>query len=61
MKEAVRRINEQYRLGLNEEETQRIAQQAEDANALFQRLFIADIDGVMPLPIVCRRQVKDDR
>ena len=58
MKEAVRQINEQYRLGLNEDEIQRIAQQAEDANALFQRLFIEDIDGVMPLPIVSLKQVK---
>jgi hypothetical protein len=58
MKEAVRQINEQYRLGLNEDDIQRIAQQAEDANALFQQLFIDGIDGVMPLPIVSRKQVK---
>jgi hypothetical protein len=58
MKEAVRQINEQYRLGLNEEEIQRIARQAEDANLLFQQLFIDGIDGVMPLPIVSRKQVK---
>jgi Asp-tRNA(Asn)/Glu-tRNA(Gln) amidotransferase C subunit len=58
MKEAVRQINEQYRLELNEEEIQRIARQAEDANLLFQQLFIDGIDGVMPLPIVSRKQVK---
>jgi hypothetical protein len=58
MKEAVRQISEQYRLGLNEEEIQRIAQQAEDANSLYQQLFIDGIDGVMPLPIVSRKQVK---
>lgn len=58
MKEAVRQINEQYRLGLNENEIQRIAQQAEDANGLFQQLFIGDIDGIMPLPMVSRKQVK---
>jgi hypothetical protein len=58
MKEAARQINEQYRLGLNEEEIQRIARQAEDANLLFQQLFIDGIDGVMPLPIVSRKQVK---
>jgi Asp-tRNA(Asn)/Glu-tRNA(Gln) amidotransferase C subunit len=58
MKEAVNRINEQLKLGLNEEEIQRIAQQAEDANRLFQQLFIDDIDGVLPLPIVSRKQVK---
>jgi len=36
----------------------RIAQQAADANALFEQLFIDGIDGVMPLPIVSRKQVK---
>jgi Asp-tRNA(Asn)/Glu-tRNA(Gln) amidotransferase C subunit len=58
MKEAVRQISEQYRLGLNEEEIQRIAQQVEEANRLFQQLFIDGLDGVMPLPIVSRKQVK---
>jgi hypothetical protein len=58
MKEAVRQISEQYRLGLNEEEIQRIAQQAEEANALFRQLFVDGLDGVMPLPIVSRKQVK---
>lgn len=58
MKDAVRQINEQYRLELNEEQMQRIAQQAEEANAFFEQLFIEGIDGVMPLPIVSRKQVK---
>jgi hypothetical protein len=58
MKEAVRRISEQYRLELNEEEIRRIAQQAEEASVLFQQLFIDGIDGVMPLPIVSRKRVK---
>jgi Asp-tRNA(Asn)/Glu-tRNA(Gln) amidotransferase C subunit len=58
MKEAVRQISERYRLELSEEEIQRIAQQAEDANMLFEQLFIAGIDGVMPLPIVSRKPVK---
>jgi hypothetical protein len=58
MKEAVRQISEQYRLGLDEEEIQRIAQQAEEVNVLFQQLFIDGIDGVLPLPIVSRKQVK---
>lgn len=58
MKEAVRQISEQYRLGLNEEEIQRIAQQAEEANLLFQQLFIDGLEGVMPLPIVSRKQEK---
>jgi hypothetical protein len=58
MKEAVRRISEQYRLELNEEEIRRIAQQAEEASVLFRQLFIDGIDGVMPLPIVSRKRVK---
>jgi hypothetical protein len=58
MKEAVRRINDQYGLELTENEIERIAQQAADANALFEQLFINDIDDIMPLPIVSRKRVK---
>jgi Asp-tRNA(Asn)/Glu-tRNA(Gln) amidotransferase C subunit len=58
MKEAVKRINEQYGLELTEKKIERIAQQAADANALFEQLFIDGIDGVMPLPIVSRKLVK---
>jgi len=58
MKEAVRGINEQYGLELSEQEIERIAQQVADANVLFEQLFIDCIDGVMPLPIVSRKQVK---
>ena len=58
MKEAVRQISEKYRLGLSEEEIQRIAEQAADANVLFEQLLIDGIDGLMPLPIVSRKQVK---
>jgi Asp-tRNA(Asn)/Glu-tRNA(Gln) amidotransferase C subunit len=58
MKEAVKQISERYRLELKEEEIQRIAKQAEDADELFQQLFIDGIDGVMPLPMVSRKPVK---
>jgi Asp-tRNA(Asn)/Glu-tRNA(Gln) amidotransferase C subunit len=58
MKAAVRRINEQYRLELTEEEIERIARQAEDASTLFERLFIDAVEGVMPLPIVSLKRVK---
>jgi Asp-tRNA(Asn)/Glu-tRNA(Gln) amidotransferase C subunit len=58
MKEAVRRINEQYGLELTEEEIERIARQAADANTFLEQLFIDGIDGVMPLPIVSRKQVR---
>jgi hypothetical protein len=58
VKEAVRQINEQYGLGLTEEQIERIARQAAAADALFEQLFIEGIDGVMPLPIVSRKPVK---
>jgi hypothetical protein len=58
MKEAVRRINEQYALELTDKEIERIAQQVADANTFFEQLSIDGIDGVMPLPIVSRKQVK---
>jgi hypothetical protein len=58
MKEAVKRINEQYGLELTEKEIELIAQQAADANVLFEQLFIDGIDGVMPLSIVSRKLVK---
>jgi hypothetical protein len=58
MKEAVRQISDKYRLGLSDEEIQRIAEQAADANAFFEQLLIDGIDGLMPLPIVSRKQVK---
>lgn len=58
MKDAVRHINEQYRLELSEAEIERIARQAEDASRLFERLFIDAVEGVMPLPIVALKQVK---
>ena len=58
MKEAVRQISEKYRLALSDDEIQRIAEQAADANAYFEQLLIDGIDGLMPLPIVSRKQVK---
>ena len=58
MKEAVRQISERYRLELKDEEIQRIARQAEDADALFQQLYIEGIEGVMPLPVISRKSVK---
>jgi Asp-tRNA(Asn)/Glu-tRNA(Gln) amidotransferase C subunit len=58
MKEAVRQISEKYRLALSDDEIQRIAEQAADANAYFEQLLIDGIDGLMPLPIVSRKRVK---
>lgn len=48
MKDAVRRLNAEYRLDLSEEEIEAIAQQAEAAQRLFERLFEVDVAGVAP-------------
>ena len=49
MKEAVRRLNEQYGFNLSEDEIELIAQQAEAAQKLFQRLYEVDLSGVAPI------------
>jgi len=49
MEDAVRRLNLEYGFNLSEEEIQRIAKQAEDAERLFQSLFELDLTGVTPI------------
>ncbi len=49
MEDAVRRLNLEYGFNLSEEEIQRIAKQAEDAERLFQSLFEVDLTGVTPI------------
>jgi hypothetical protein len=46
MEDAVRKLNLEYGF---EEEIQRIAKQAQDAEKLFQSLFEVDQTGVMPV------------
>jgi Asp-tRNA(Asn)/Glu-tRNA(Gln) amidotransferase C subunit len=48
MKNAVQRLNAEYRLNLTEEEIEAITQQAEAAQQLFQKLFEVNIEGVAP-------------
>ena len=48
MKDAVQRLNAEYRLNLTEEEIEAITQQAEAAQQLFQKLFEVNIEGVAP-------------
>ena len=48
MKNAVQRLNAEYRLNLSEEEIEAIAQQAEAAQQLFQKLFEVNVEGVAP-------------
>lgn len=48
MKNAVQRLNAEYRLNLTEEEIETITQQAEAAQQLFQKLFEVNVEGVVP-------------
>jgi Asp-tRNA(Asn)/Glu-tRNA(Gln) amidotransferase C subunit len=48
MKDAVQRLNLEYGLNLTDEEIDHIAKQAEAGQRLFQKLFEADVKGVVP-------------
>ena len=48
MKDAVQRLNAEYRLNLTEEEIEAITQQAQAAQQLFQKLFEVNVEGVAP-------------
>ena len=48
MKNAVQRLNAEYRLNLTEEEIEAITQQAEAAQQLFQKLFEVNVEDVVP-------------
>lgn len=58
MKDAVRRLNDEYKFNLTDKEIDIIAQQAEEAASLFQPLFEVDLAGVSPLTKVDRKVVK---
>ena len=49
MKNAVQRLNAEYRLNLTEEEIETITRQAEAAQQLFQKLFEVNVEGVAPV------------
>ena len=53
MKNAVQRLNAEYRLNLTEEEIEAITQQAEAAQQLFQKLFEVNVEGVAPALKAC--------
>ena len=55
MKGEIRRLNEEYKFNLSEEEIELIAKQAEAANRLFQPLYEVDLTGVMPIMKVDKR------
>ncbi len=58
MKEEIRRLNEEYKFNLSEEEIESIAKQAEAANRLFQPLYEVDLTGVQPIMKVDMREKK---
>jgi Asp-tRNA(Asn)/Glu-tRNA(Gln) amidotransferase C subunit len=55
MKDAVRRLNEEYHFELSEKEIDTVAQQAEEAALLFKPLFEVDVEGIVPLTKVDKR------
>ena len=55
MKDAVRRLNEEYQFELTDKEIDVVAQQAEEAALLFKPLFDVNVDGIAPLTIVDKR------
>jgi Asp-tRNA(Asn)/Glu-tRNA(Gln) amidotransferase C subunit len=48
MKESVQRINLEYGLNLTDEEIEIITKQVEAGRRLFQKLYEANVEGVVP-------------
>ena len=48
MKDAVRRLNQEYGLQLTEEEIEAIAKQVEAGQQLMHKLYEVDVEGVVP-------------
>ena len=55
MKDAVRRLNDEYQFKLTDKEIDLVAAQAEEAALLFKPLFEVDIDGITPLTKVDKK------
>ena len=58
MKDAVKRLNDEYRFNLSEQEIDLVAKQAEQAALLFQPLFEVDVTGITPLEKIDKRVKK---
>ena len=58
MKDAVRKLNVEYRFNLNDQEIDLVVKQAEEAALLFQPLFEVDVTGVTPLTKIDKRVKK---
>ena len=48
MKDAVHRLNAEYKLNLSEDEIETIAKQAEAGQRLFQKLYEVEVEGIVP-------------
>jgi Asp-tRNA(Asn)/Glu-tRNA(Gln) amidotransferase C subunit len=55
MKDAVRRLNDEYQFNLTDREIDLVAQQAEEAALLFKPLFEVNVDGITPLTEIDKR------
>ncbi|HEY7559359.1 MAG TPA: hypothetical protein VIH18_31605 [Candidatus Binatia bacterium] len=58
MKDAVRKLNDEYRFNLSEQEIDLVAKQAEDAARLFQPLLEVDLTDITPLAKIDKRVKK---
>ena len=58
MKDAVRRLNEEYGFKLTAKEIDIVAEQAEEAALLFQPLLEVDVEGITPLTKIDKRVIK---
>ena len=58
MKDAVRRLNDEYQFNLTEKEIDLVARQAEEAALLFKPLFEVNVDGITPLTKIDKRMRK---
>ena len=58
MKDAVRKLNVEYRFNLSDQEIDLVAKQAEEAALLFQPLFEVDVTGITPLTKIDKRVKK---
>jgi hypothetical protein len=55
MKDAIRRLNDEYQFNLTDREIDLVAQQAEEAALLFKPLFEVNVDGLTPLTKIDKR------
>jgi hypothetical protein len=58
MKDAVRKLNDEYGFKLTDKEIAIVARQAEEAALLFRPLFEVDLAGITPLAKVDKKIVK---